>query len=61
MNTGARSPADEVIAEFPHLRIDNTDRSPEDVADEVLAWLERTAARPKRARSRGGPTTVEER
>jgi cytidylate kinase len=39
MNTGIPSPGDEVIAEFPHLRIDNTDRSPEGVADEVLAWL----------------------
>jgi hypothetical protein len=40
MNTDVPSPADEVIAEFPHLRIDNTDRSPEDVAAEVLAWLD---------------------
>jgi hypothetical protein len=39
MNTGTPSPADEVIAEFPHLRIDNTDRTPEDVATEVLAWM----------------------
>jgi AAA domain len=39
MNTGTPSPADEVIAEFPHLRIDNTDRLPEDVAAEVLAWI----------------------
>jgi len=39
MNTGRPSPADEVIAEFPHLRIDNTDRSPEEVATEVLAWV----------------------
>jgi hypothetical protein len=40
MNTGVPSPADEVIAGFPHLRIDNTDRSPEDVATQVLDWLE---------------------
>ena len=40
MNTGVPSPADEVIAEFPHLRIDNTDLSPEDVAAQVLAWLD---------------------
>jgi hypothetical protein len=40
MNTDAPSPGDEVIAEFPHLRIDNTDRSPEDVAAQVLTWLE---------------------
>jgi len=39
MNTGVPSPADEVIAQFPHLRIDNTDRSPEDVAAQVLGWL----------------------
>jgi shikimate kinase len=41
MNTGAPSPADDLIAEFPYLGIDNTDRTPEDVAAEVLAWLER--------------------
>jgi hypothetical protein len=41
MNTGSASPADEVIGGFPHLRIDNTDRSPEDVAAEVLAWVAR--------------------
>jgi hypothetical protein len=40
MNTGAPSPGDEVIAQFPHLRIDNTDRSPHDVATQVLGWLE---------------------
>jgi len=39
MNTGVPSPADPVIADFPHLRIDNTDRSPEDVAAQVLGWL----------------------
>jgi len=39
MNTGAPSPGDEVIAGFPHLRIDNTERTPEDVAAEVLAWV----------------------
>jgi hypothetical protein len=39
MNTDAPSPADEVIAAFPHLRIDNTGLSPEEVAAEVLAWL----------------------
>ena len=38
MNTGVPSPGDAVIADFPHLRIDNTDRSPRDVAAEVLAW-----------------------
>jgi hypothetical protein len=41
MNTGVRAtPADELIAAYPHLRIDNTDRAPEDVAAEVLAWAE---------------------
>jgi hypothetical protein len=42
MNTGVPSPADEVIALYPHLRIDNTDRSAADVAAEVLAWLGRS-------------------
>jgi hypothetical protein len=39
MNTGIPSPADDVIAVYPYLRVDNTDRSPEDVAADVLAWL----------------------
>jgi hypothetical protein len=40
MNTGVRpTPADDLIAQHPHLRIDNTDRTPEDVAAEVLAWV----------------------
>jgi hypothetical protein len=39
MNTGVPSPADDVIAAFPHLRIDNTDRTPEDVAAEILDWV----------------------
>jgi hypothetical protein len=38
--TGVPAPADALIAEHPHLRIDNTDRSPEDVAAAVLAWLD---------------------
>lgn len=42
MNTGVPSPADDVIALYPHLRIDNTDRSPADVAAQVLAWLARS-------------------
>jgi hypothetical protein len=33
------TPADELIAAYPHLRIDNTHRSPEDVAAEVLTWV----------------------
>jgi hypothetical protein len=43
MNTGIPSPADDVIADFPHLRIDNTDRTPEDVAAAVLDWLATSA------------------
>jgi hypothetical protein len=39
MNTGVPSPADDVIAKFPHLRVDNADRTPEEVATEVLAWM----------------------
>lgn len=39
MNTGVPSPADDVIADFPHLRIDNTDRTPEDVAAQILDWV----------------------
>lgn len=39
MNTGTPSPADELIAANPHLRIDNTHRSPEEVASEVLTWV----------------------
>jgi hypothetical protein len=39
MNTGVPSPADEVVALFPHLRIDNTERTADDVAAEVLAWV----------------------
>jgi len=41
MNTGVPSPGDEVIAQFPHLRIDNTDLSAEEVAEHVLGWLRR--------------------
>jgi hypothetical protein len=42
LSTGVRpTPADELIAAYPHLRIDNTSRSAEDVATEALAWLER--------------------
>ena len=43
MNTGVPSPADDVIAGFPYVRIDNTDRSPQDVAAEVLTWLATSA------------------
>jgi hypothetical protein len=41
MNTDPQrpSPADAVLAEHRHLRIDNTDLSPERVASRVLDWL----------------------
>jgi hypothetical protein len=41
MNTraGARTVAEDVLDEHVHLRIDNTDRTPGDVADEVVATL----------------------
>jgi hypothetical protein len=39
MNTDKPSVADSLLAEHPHLRIDNTDLSPEAVADRVLAWI----------------------
>jgi hypothetical protein len=39
MNTGVPAPGDDLIAPFPHLRIDNPDRTPDDVAAETLAWL----------------------
>jgi hypothetical protein len=45
LNTGVcPTPADELIAAYPHLRIDNTARSPEDVAREVLTWLATSVA-----------------
>jgi hypothetical protein len=41
MNSGVRpTPADELLAAYPRLRIDNTDRSAEDVAAEVLRWVD---------------------
>ena len=39
MNTDRPSVADDLIAEHPHLRLDNTDRTPADVAREILAWV----------------------
>ena len=43
MNTdpGRPSPADAVLAEHRHLRLDNTDLAPEEVAARVLEWLGR--------------------
>lgn len=42
MNTDPERPgaADALLAEHRHLRIDNTDLSPEEVAAQVLAWLD---------------------
>jgi hypothetical protein len=39
MNSDRPSLGDAVLAGYPHLRIDNTDRTPEEVAAQVLAWL----------------------
>jgi hypothetical protein len=39
LSTGESSPADVLIAEHPHLRVDNTDRTPDDVAAQILGWL----------------------
>ncbi|MGZ4487195.1 MAG: AAA family ATPase [Nocardioides sp.] len=33
------TPADDVLADLPHLRLDNTALSPDAVADAVLEWL----------------------
>ena len=43
MNTDRPSVADALISEHPHLRLDNTDRTAEDVATEILAWLDTLA------------------
>ena len=42
MNTrpGGRTPADEVLADFAHLRLDNSRLSPEAAAAEIAAWLD---------------------
>jgi hypothetical protein len=39
MSTGEPAPGDAVIAQHPYLRIDNTERTPDDVGAEILAWL----------------------
>ena len=41
MNTDPSDPqpGDEVIGDFPHLRLDNTDLTPEETAVRVLDWL----------------------
>jgi hypothetical protein len=43
MNTDRPSVADALIREHPHLRLDNTDRTPEEVAVEILSWLDTLA------------------
>jgi len=43
MNTDPADPtshADAVLRDFPHLRLDNTDLTPEETARQVLAWLD---------------------
>jgi hypothetical protein len=39
MSTDRATVADDVLSAYPHLRIDNTDKPPEDVAAQVLGWL----------------------
>lgn len=42
MNTDPEAPitpADAVLRDFPHLRVDNTELSPDEVAERVLGWL----------------------
>jgi hypothetical protein len=39
MNTDRPSVADALIDEYPHLRIDNTNRAADDVAAEILRWV----------------------
>jgi hypothetical protein len=39
MNTDRPSPADAVLSQYPHLRLDNADLSADDVAARVLGWL----------------------
>lgn len=43
MNTteGVRTPAHAVLDDYPHLRIDNTDLDPGEVAEQILAWISR--------------------
>ena len=37
--SGRDAPGDRLLARWPHLVIDNTDLSPDETADRVLAWL----------------------
>lgn len=42
MSTGSGpTRADELLAAYPHLRLDNTELTPEQAADRILAWLAR--------------------
>jgi shikimate kinase len=43
LNTGVPSVGDAVVERHPHLRIDNTHRTPDDVATEILDWLATSA------------------
>jgi hypothetical protein len=44
MNTvgASRTPAQDVLDRHPHLVLDNSELSPDDAADLILAWLSRT-------------------
>ena len=46
MNTrpGHRTPADDLLAGYPHLRLDNTELTPDESAARILDWL---ASRPE--------------
>jgi hypothetical protein len=36
---GLDAPGEQLLARWPHLVIDNTDLSPDETADRILAWL----------------------
>lgn len=36
---GLDAPGGRLLARWPHLVIDNTDLSPDETADRILAWL----------------------
>jgi hypothetical protein len=46
MNTdpAVPSPADDVLAAYRHLRLDNSDLTPAEAAERILAWLSRDAS-----------------
>jgi hypothetical protein len=35
-----QTPGEQLIAAYPHLRLDNTHLSPDEAADEILTWLD---------------------